>query len=179
MSFIVHNDFFHFPIVPTIFSKSDMFDDTQLDCGLKLSQVFKMLIKSLGSLSNRNWSLSDFILKTSLSVVSCFQISFKIVVEPARRIKLKPFSNNSILSLQLDFNFIVRSRFWILWSNYFNFVTICCAVILKNCYRPWQLIKMVAQLQRLDEINNGHILLCNNQKWINFNAFLWIIFYFL
>ena len=132
-----------------------------------------------GSLSDWNWSLNDFILKTSLSVVSCFQISFKIVVKPARRIKLKPLSNNSILSFQLDFNSIVCSRFWILWSNYFNFVTICCAVILKNCYRPWQLIKMVAQLQRLDEINKGHLLLCNNQKWININAFLWIIFYFL
>ena len=132
---IINNYFFYFPIVPTIFSQSNMFDDTQISCRLELKQVFK----SSRSLFRHFWSsrdffILDFYLKTNLSVISCFQISFKIVVEPAGRIKFEPFRKSSILSLQLNFNFIIRARVRILCSYYFNFVTISIAFILNKSY---------------------------------------------
>jgi len=136
MCLIVDNDFFYFPVVPTILSQSNMFDDTQISCRFKLNQVFRASRSLWGFFD----SLCDFYLKTSLSVISCFQISFEIVVEPTSRIKLKPFRKSSILSLQLDFNFIIGARFMFLCSYYFNFVTICIAFILNNSNWSWVMI---------------------------------------
>ena len=139
MCLIVNNDFFYFPIVPTIFSQSNMFDDTQISCRFELNQVFKSSRSLFWAFLVITWHfMLDFYLKTNLSVISCFQISFKIVVEPAGRIKFEPFRKSSILSLQLNFNFIIRARVRILCSYYFNFVTISIAFILNKSYWPWR-----------------------------------------
>ena len=136
---IVNNDFFYFPIVPTTFSQSNMFDDTQISCRLELNQVFKLSRSLFWAFLVITWHfMLDFYLKTNLSVINCFQISFKIVVEPLWRIKFKPFRKSSILSLQLNFNFIICARIRIFCGYYFNFVTICIAFILNKSYWRWR-----------------------------------------